>query len=178
MTEPQIIAACKNGNPAAQKQLYEQYKGKMMGVCLRYARNRAEAHDMFQEGFINIFKDLHQYQPTGAFGGWMRRVMVNTALKHIRREKRHLFTHIETSEIEDSYQSNEDVFSSFREKALLKMVQQLPDGYRMVFNLYVIEGYSHKEIAEQLEVSLSTSKTQLRKAKMALQKMIEKEIHT
>ena len=178
MNESQIIAGCKNGDAHAQKQLYERYKGKMMGVCLRYASNRAEAHDIFQEGFIKVFRDLHQYQPVGAFGAWIRRVMINTALKHIRREKRHLFTPIEVSDIEDTYQTNEDVFSSFREKALLKMVQQLPEGYRMVFNLYVIEGYSHKEIAEQLEVSLSTSKTQLRKAKGALRKMIEKEIHT
>ncbi|MEZ4887887.1 MAG: RNA polymerase sigma factor [Chitinophagales bacterium] len=177
MTESQLITACKNGDPAAQKQLYENYKSKMMGVCLRYAQTRTEAHDIFQEGFIQIFRDIHQYQPIGPFGGWMRRVIVNTALKHIRREKRNLFTHIDTSEIEDSYQTNENIFSTFREKALLKMVQQLPDGYRMVFNLYVIEGYSHKEIAEQLEISQSTSKTQLRKAKIALRKMIEKEIH-
>lgn len=178
MTEHQIITACKDNNPDAQRQLYEQYKSKMMGVCLRYAQNRTEAHDILQEGFILIFRDIYQYKPTAPIGAWMRRVIINTALKHIRKEKRHLFAQLDTQEIEQRYESNEDVFSAFREKALLKMVQKLPNGYRMVFNLYVIEGYSHKEIAEQLDISISTSKTQLRKAKAALRKMIEKEIHT
>ena len=167
-----IIKGCKKGDRRSQEALYHKYKGVLFGVCLRYAKNTAEAEDLLQDGFIQIFKDLYQYQPTGALGAWMRKVVVNVALQHIRRTK-NLFPVVDIENIADSYESEEDLFSSFREKALVEMIQQLPDGYRAVFNMYVLEGYSHKEIAEQLGITIATSKSQLSRAKSTLRKLLE-----
>lgn len=174
--EKRLIQACIDGDRAAQNQLYQQHKYKMMGVCLRYAKDRAEAEDILQEGFFKVFCDLKQFSGKGAIGAWIRRVMVNTALMHIRKQKNKLFPVIELDQIAYSHASKEDLFSSFRAKALVQMIQQLPDGYRVVFNMYVIEGYSHKEIAQQLGISESTSKSQLSRAKMTLRQMLEKQL--
>lgn len=172
MTEHQIIAGCKKGDRKAHAELYNRYRSQLFGVCLRYASSREEAKDWLQDGFVQIFKDLYQYKPTGPLGGWMRRVMINVALQHIRSKKR-LFPTVEISQIQDQFETDENLFSTFRAKALMQMVQQLPDGYRAVFNLYVIEGYTHKEIAKELGISPATSKSQLSRAKMALRKRIE-----
>ena len=155
------------------KALYEQYKVPMFRLCLRYAQDYPEAEDMLQEGFIQVFKDLHQFNASGPLGGWIRRVMVNKALQIIRKRKR-LFSTVELQEAAEQESTNEDVFAQLNAKALTKLIQQLPAGYRMVFNMYVIEGYSHSEIAELLGISASTSKTQLFKAKASLRKMLEK----
>ena len=171
--DKQLLKGCKKGDQKAQAQLYNKYKGILFGVCLRYSKNREDAKDLLQEGFVNIFKDLYQYQPTSALGAWMRKVMVNTALQHIRKQKR-LFPTVELSEYTDAIESEEQLFSRFREKALIQMIQKLPDGYRAVFNLYVIEGYSHKEIAEQLGIAEASSKSQLSRAKQVLRRMLEK----
>jgi RNA polymerase sigma-70 factor (ECF subfamily) len=172
VTEHQIIKGCKKGDRKAQAELYNQYRAQLFGVCLRYASDHEEAKDWLQDGFIQIYKDLYQYKPTGPLGGWMRRVMINVALQHIRKKKR-LFPIVEINQVAENYETTEDLFSHFRAKALMKMVQQLPDGYRAVFNLYVIEGYSHKEIAQKLGVSEATSKSQLSRAKMTLRKLLE-----
>ncbi len=174
--QKRLIQACINGDRAAQNQLYQQHKYKMMGVCLRYAKDRAEAEDILQEGFFKVFCDLKQFSGKGPLGAWIRRVVVNTALMHIRKHKNKLFPVVELDKIAYSHASNEDLFSSFRAKALMQMIQQLPDGYRVVFNMYVIEGYSHKEIAKQLGVSESTSKSQLSRAKMTLRQMLEQQL--
>ncbi len=145
----------------------------LFGVCLRYAQNWQEAEDLLQEGMIVIYRDLYQYRPTGALGAWLRRVMVNVCLQHIR--KRHRI--VRTTSLEkygEKLETDEDLFSQFRAKALVKMIQQLPPGYRLVFNLYVIEGHSHQEIADQLGISINTSKSQLSRAKATLRKMLEK----
>ena len=173
--EHHIIKGCIKGDRHAQNQLYLKYKNQLYGICLRYARNREEAQDLLQEGFIRIYTDLYQYRPIGSFYGWLRKVMVNVALQHIRRRKK-LFPVINIEEIAQIASEEEDVFVRFRTKALVNMIQRLPDGYRAVFNLYVIEGYSHKEIAEQLNISESTSKSQLSRAKSTLRVMIEKNI--
>jgi len=175
ITEQQLVQACIKGNRKAQRQLYESYKRIMFGICLRYAHNRAEAEDMLQDGFVRIFRDLYQYKPIGPFGGWMRRVMVNSCLQHIRRRKK-LFPIVDLQQIANSYQADDAIFSQFRQKALVNMIQQLPVGYRVVFNMYVIEGYSHKEIAEKLSISINTSKSQLSRAKAVLRKLLEKTI--
>ena len=146
----------------------------LFGVCLRYGQNRPEAEDLLQDGMIIIYRDLYQYKPTAALGAWLRRVMVNVCLQHLRKKHRI----IRTTPIEnfnERLETDEDLFSQFRLKALLKMVQQLPPGYRMIFNLYVIEGYSHQEIANKLDISLGTSKSQLSRAKATLKKLLEKE---
>ena len=171
--DQQLLKGCKRGDAKAQAQLYQKYKGMLFGVCLRYAKSREDAKDLLQEGFITIFKDLYQYKPTGPLGGWMRKVMVNTALQQIRKQK-HLFPTVELSQAADSSDLSDDLFSSFRQQALIEMVQKLPDGYRAVFNLYVIEGYSHKEIGQQLGIAVASSKSQLSRAKQALRKMLEK----
>ncbi len=174
--QQRLIEACIRGDRSAQNQLYNEHKYKMMGVCLRYAKNRAEAEDILQDGFFKVFCDLKQFSGTGPLGAWIRRVIVNTALMHVRKHKNKLFPSIELEKVEYTQASDEDLFSRFRMQALVKMIQQLPDGYRMVFNMYVIEGYSHKEIAEQLNISESTSKSQLSRAKMTLRGMLEKQL--
>ena len=145
----------------------------MFRVCLRYANDRSEAEDMLQEGFIIAFRDLKNYRGEGVLGAWLRRVMVNIALQYIRKRKK-LFPSVDLQELGEQFQNDEDIHADLNAKALTKLIQQLPPGYRTVFNLYVVEGFTHKEIAEQLGITESTSKTQLFKAKAMLKGMLEK----
>ncbi|MEZ5041013.1 MAG: RNA polymerase sigma factor [Saprospiraceae bacterium] len=168
----QLISRCKDGDRRAQEELYRLYSPMLMGVCLRYASNKEEAEDFLQEGFIKIYANLYQYQPIGSFSSWLKKVVVNVALQKLRRKKTP-FADIEIDRLADAVESNEDIFSRFGAKMLIRLIQQLPDGYRTVFNMYVIEGYSHKEIATQLGINEATSKSQLSRAKAALRKMLE-----
>jgi len=172
MNLDQAIIAAQKGNPVAQRYLYDTYKVRLFTVCLRYSRDRSEAEDILQEGFIKIFKDLNQYAGKGAIGAWMRKVMVNTALQYLRKWKKD-WKHEDSEEYQDAVQSSATVFQQLGLEELTKLIQQLPQGYKIVFNLYVIEGYSHKEIAEILGIKENTSKTQLFKAKGALRKALE-----
>lgn len=156
------------------KELYDRHKAPMYSLCLRYANDSFEAQDFLQEGFIKVFADLGQFQGTGALGGWIRQVVVRTILQKMRQRKLN-FAETEVESLANQYASNEGVLQQFREQAILKMVQALPDGFRLVFNMYVMEGYSHKEIASQLNISEGTSKSQLSRAKEALRKVLEKE---
>lgn len=172
MTERELVKACLANDRAAQKELFDQFSGQMMAVCLRYAGNPNDAADMMQEGFIKVFEKLGQYKGEGALGAWMRRIMVNSALIHIRKEKRHAFH----DSIDEAYGLVGDDFNVLNELAaqeIIALVAALPTGYRTVFNLYAIEGYSHKEIAEKLEISESTSKTQFHKAKIQLRAQLK-----
>ena len=172
MTEDELITACLKNNPRAQKALFEKYSGKLMGVCLRYATDRDEAQDMLQDGFIRVFIDLKQFSGIGALGGWIRKVMVNACLMHIRKNKK--FQYNTTLEVvADTRQSDEEIYSRLGAEALTKLIQQLPTGYRVVFNLFVVEGYSHQEIADQLNINVNTSKSQLSKAKASLRRKLE-----
>ncbi|MCB0652426.1 MAG: RNA polymerase sigma factor [Saprospiraceae bacterium] len=173
--EKKLINGCVKKDKKAQRQLYELYKVSLFRICLRYAKDRPEAEDILQDGFVKIMADIHQYRGEGALGGWMRRVMVNTALQHIRKQNRQGYT-VEITEIADTHQADEVILSDLRAKALTQLIQKLPPGYRAVFNMYVIEGFSHKEIAEQMEVTESTSKSQLSKAKAMLRKMLERNL--
>ena len=173
LSDEMLVSGCLKGENKAQRALYEKYKVPLFRVCLRYAKDRAEAEDMLQDGFIKIFTDLHQFRFQGPLGAWMRRVIVNIALQHIRKNKR-LQMNETVDSIADEYQTDASVFSKMNMKALTKLIQKLPDGYRVVFNMYVIEGYSHKEIAERLNIQVNTSKSQLSKAKATLRKMLEK----
>lgn len=168
----QLINKCKEGDRRAQEELYRLYSPMLMGVCLRYASNKEEAEDFLQEGFIKIYANLYQYRPIGSFSSWLRKVVVNVALQKLRRKKTP-FADVEIDRIADAVESTEDIFSQFGAKMLIRLIQQLPDGYRTVFNMYVIEGYSHKEIAAQLGINEATSKSQLSRAKAALRKMLE-----
>ncbi len=173
MKVEKLIQACINEEEAAQKYLYDRYAPKMYFVCLRYARHDSEAQDMLQDGFIKVFDNLKSFKSKGSFEGWIRRIVVNTSLNYCRKSS---FKQ-EQIGIED-YQDivvNPKAISSLGEQELLKIIQQLPDGYRMVFNLYVIEGYSHREIGELLSVTESTSRSQLAKARKWMQHELEKQ---
>lgn len=167
----ELIQGCLNNDRISQRQLFEVYAPKMLIVCKRYARYDLEAEDILQESFIKVFKHLHKFQFEGSFEGWVRRIMVNTALKYISRKH---FTH---EKIMLDYMPEEsidpDVFSKLSEDEILELVTQLPDGYRLVFNLYAIEGYSHREVGEMLNIEESTSRSQLVKARRMLQDKIK-----
>jgi RNA polymerase sigma factor (sigma-70 family) len=169
---PSILEACKKGDRLAQKQLYDCYKGKLFATCLRYARSREDAEDIFQDGFVQIYKDLYQYNGVGNLEGWLRKVMVNTALQHLRKQKNALqtveFDGQEYAEETDDFQMDEQ-----QAKNLIRILHLLPPGFRAVFNLYVLEGYTHPEIAEILDISVGTSKSQLMRAKAAFRKLLE-----
>ena len=173
MSEAQLLQGCLNGDRQSQKALYEQYKVQMYRLCLRYSNGRSDAEDVLQDGFIKVFSDLHQYSGKGALGGWIRKVMVNTALQHIRKNKR-IPNMIEVDQIIDLREASEQIYSRMGAKDLTKMIQELPPGYKMIFNLYVVDGYTHQEIADQLNISINTSKSQLSKAKATLRKKLEK----
>lgn len=171
--EKRLVKALKAGKPRAQRALYEKLSGKMMALCLRYARNREEAEDILQEGFVRVFRKIGTYQGTGSFEGWVRKVFSNVAIRHYQKNAR---IHVVVGLDEVDYQLGESVLDhQYDQKHLMNMVQQLPDGYRIVFNLYAIEGYSHQEIAQKLDISVGTSKSQLSRARKALQLMIEAE---
>ena len=153
--------------------LYESLASKMFVVCLRYARNREEAEEVLQEGFMKVFDHIHQYKFTGSFEGWVRKIMVNCALSKYRSKTYlHAVASIDAGNSNVEYADNEDILSKIGVKELIKMVQQLPPAYRMVFNLYVFEGMKHREIASQLNISEGTSKSNLSDARAILQKNV------
>ncbi|MEI6946050.1 RNA polymerase sigma factor [Paraflavisolibacter sp. H34] len=157
-----------------QYELYARFAPRMYGVCLRYAGSTEEAEDMLQEGFIKVFKKIGSYRQEGSFEGWVRRVFVNTAIEHFRR-KTYLqpITEQEENTMEGKYLS---VLDSLAEKDITQLIQQLAPGYRTVFNMYVVEGYTHKQIAEALGINEGTSKSQLSRAKLILQELVRKHI--
>jgi RNA polymerase sigma factor (sigma-70 family) len=170
LTEYELIKGCIRQDPSCQRQLFEQYAGKMMTVCLRYANDSMEAEDMMQEAFIRVFNYIDQFKFEGSFEGWIRRVVVNTALKQLQKKK------LVFSEIKDNNQQaprmDPYAYSNLGEDELMKLISRLPDGYRTIFNLNVIEGYSHEEIAKMLDIQPSTSRSQLVKARKMLQTQI------
>lgn len=170
MTDEQIVKGCIEKNAIAQKNLYEKFARKMMGVCLRYADSSEEAEDVVQNGFISVFENIESFKGTGSLEGWVRKIMVNTALTNIRKNKK-LKQNIELDSVEFMIPSNSHN-ESLEAKDLLKIIQTLPIGFKTVFNLYAIEGYSHKEIGDMLNISEGTSKSQYSRAKAHLQKII------
>ena len=174
MTERELIQGCLESSLKHQRELYHRYAPKMMGVCMRYAGSEEEAEDMLQEGFLTVFRKIETYAGTGELGAWIRRVMVNTALMYLRKMKK-FQVHVEIEEVDFFLESNESLFSGIAAGELMQMIQQLPAGYRTVFNLYAIEGYNHREIGEQLGISSGTSKSQYSRAREMLRKMIETE---
>lgn len=166
-----LIEGCLQGNRKMQQELYERFAPKMYGVCLRYAGTATEAEDILQEGFIKVFNKMGSFRSEGSFEGWIRRIFVNTAIEHFRK-KTYLqpITEMEENTLEGKYLS---VLDSLAEKDIIKLVQQLSPGYRTVFNMYVIEGYTHKQIAEILGISEGTSKSQLSRAKLILQDLVK-----
>ena len=170
MTENELIKGCIRQNPICQRMLFEKHAPKMMSVCLRYANDMMEAEDIMQEGFIKVFQYLHQFKFEGSFEGWLRRIIVNTAIRHLEKKKIH-FKDIDETSL-DAPQLAPYAYAHLGQEDLLKLISQLPDGYRMVFNLHVIEGYSHDEIADMLKIQPGTSRSQLVKARKMLQEQI------
>ena len=170
MTEKQLIEGCVQHDVDCQRMLFEQYAGRMMTICLRYSCDRPEAEDMLQEAFIKIFSHLSQYKFEGSFEGWMKRIVVNCALKMIQK-KRIRFSEISNQDL-TSPQTDSYALSNLNEDELLKLISKLPDGYRIVFNLYVMEGFNHDEIGALLGIQATTSRSQLVKARKLLQKQI------
>ena len=174
MTDEQLLQGCINKNVNAQKQLYDRFAKKMMGVCLRYANCNEEAQDILQDGFIKVFDRIESFKATGSLEGWIKKVMVNTALDNFRRKK-HERNHISMDISEVRYEIHDEIHEAISAKELLGIIQKLPSGYRTVFNLYAIEGYDHKEISEMLGITESTSKSQYSRARTYLQKAIQLE---
>ena len=170
--ESDLIVGCLEGNRRMQEELYRRFSPRMYAVCLRYAGNTEEAEDILQEGFVKVFKKLDSFRSEGSFEGWIRRIFVNTAIEHFRR-KRYLMpvTEKEENTIEGKYLS---ILDDLAARDIMALVQELSPGYRTVFNMYVVEGYTHKEIADMLGISEGTSKSQLSRAKVILQEMVKK----
>lgn len=168
--ENQIIEGCIAGNRRAQEALYSMFASKMMGVCMRYSSNYHNAEDILQEGFVKIFTNIHRYRGDGSFEGWVRRIFVNTAIEHYRKNGK-VYATDDLQSVESSI-INDDAISNLSAKDLVHAIQKLSTGYRTIFNMYVVEGYSHKEIAQMLGISEGTSKSQLARARVHLQKII------
>ncbi len=170
--DSEIVDGCLRGEAKWQKILFEKYYGKMLAVCQRYSKNRDEAKDILQDGYIKVFQKLDQFNRNSTLDAWIRRVMVNTAIDYYRKTSSTPV--MQEMDEAGAISGQHDVISDLNHAALLDVLQQLPPGYKMVFNMYVIEGYSHKEIAEMLHISEGTSKSQLGKAKIYLQKLLGK----
>jgi RNA polymerase sigma-70 factor (ECF subfamily) len=175
-SEADLINGCIEGNRQMQELLYKIFSPKMYGVCLRYSGNESDANDLLQEGFIKLFKNLHKFRGEGSFEGWIRRIFINTSIEHFRKKSKMFnVTDIRDNIIEDTDLGALDLLA---EKDILHLVNELSPGYKAVFNLHVIEGYSHKEIAEMLNITEGTSKSQLSRAKAALKKNLEERFNT
>lgn len=171
MKEQVLIRECLQGKAHAQKALFDTYAGKVMGICIRYMKDRDEANDLLQESFIRIFNGLKNFRKDAPLDAWIRRITINTCLEHLRKSNE-LNKVSDKDPAEEEQASFENPDQALQAEDLIKIIQNLPTGYRTIFNLYAIEGYTHKEIAEQLGISEGTSKSQYSRARQELQKII------
>ena len=171
MNEEILVKKCIEGDNRAQKKLFDLFAPKLFGVCLRYMKDHDLAQDTLQDGFVKIFTKLSDYNGKGSFEGWMRRIVVNTCLDQLRKDQK-LKVNTPIDDVSFLVKDNHWIEEELTAKDLLKLVESLPDGYRVVFNMFAIEGYSHKEIAEQLNISENTSKSQFSRAKSHLRKKL------
>ena len=169
MSIEELINDCKKNERKAQEQLYKLYAPKLFSVCLKYSRNYTEAQDNLQDGFLLIFKNIHQFSFKGSLEGWLKRVMINHVLQQYRKET---FLNIVDENVPEEIEVEVDS-DGVSAEFLIKIIQELPDRYRLVFNLYVLDGFSHQEIAEQLNINIGTSKSNLSRAKLILKEKIE-----
>lgn len=177
-SESQIIRGCVKGKSSAQKRLYDLYSKEMFKVCLVYAYNYDLANDLLQEGFLKVFQNIHKYENTGPLGGWIRRIIVNTCIDYYRGDKWHRYR--ESLTIENNprqfEQDDYNIFSIYEREDFLRITSSLPDGYRVVMNLFFLEDMTHKEIAQKLDITEGTSKSQLAKAKKYLKDILVNEL--
>ena len=173
MTEEAILQGCLQNKAAAQKELYQKYSSKMLAVCYRYGHNREDAKDMLQEGFIKVFSQLHSFENLGALEGWIRRIIVHTCINVLKKNKK--FNESVDLIHATALQVREDTIPSIiQAKQVVECIRLLPMGYRTVLNLYAIEGFAHKEIAEMLDIEESTSRSQYTRAKAMLEEILVK----
>lgn len=173
MTEEAILQGCLKNLATAQRELYNRYSPKMLAVCYRFARNREDAEDMLQEGFIKVFSQMHTFQSKGAFEGWIRRIIVHTCINNLKKNKR-FNESLDIVHAHGVQVREESVPSIVQAKQIVECIRILPIGYRTVLNLYAIEGYSHKEIADMLDIEESTSRSQYTRAKQMLEDILIK----
>jgi len=167
----QLIQKCKKNDTKAQSDLYKLFSSKLFALCLKYSRNHVEAEDNLQDAFVTIFEKISQYKHKGSFEGWLKRIVINTALQRYRSKG--VFNIVNENNIEDAtieIEDNDNVDIDY----LLLIIQELPDRYRLVFNLYALDGYSHKEIAKMLDITTGTTKSNLARARLILKNKIEK----
>ena len=172
-SEQQLISDCLGGDRVAQKKLYDTYSGKMMAVCLRYCKDRETAKDLLHDGFLKVYTHLDSFKGNGSFEGWIRRIMVNTALEFLRKQNDEGYQ----MDVEEAYTltNNEvGILEQMQAAELIQVIQRLPDTYRTTFNLFVVEGYSHREIAEAMSITESSSRVYLTRARQMLQDMLSK----
>ena len=173
MDESTLIKKCLKGNPKAQKLLFDRYSSKMLGVCLRYAKNTDQAYDFLQEGFIKVFTQIHTFQNKGSFEGWIRRIMVHTSINFLKKYKK--FTEsLDLTSAENLEVKEESIASIMQSKQVVECIRLLPIGYKTVLNLFAIEGYSHREISILLDIEESTSRSQYTRAKNMLSNILIK----
>ncbi len=168
-----LIKKAEKGNRKAQHQLFELFAPKMLSICRQYVKNNDQAEEVMLNGFLKVFTHLKSFSFQGSFEGWIRRIMVNEAISHLRKEKKIAFDN--HTQIENSSEHVSQIETNFEVEEIQKLIDHLPPGYKMVFIMYVVEGYKHSEIAELLKISESTSKSQLYKARKMLQEMIIKQ---
>jgi len=169
--ERQLVEYCISNKEGALDELYRVYAPKLFGICLRYGKNQQEAEDILHNGFIRILKYLKEFRYEGSFEGWLRRIMLTTAINYYKKNTRY-FADIDISNVPDNEEYHNPVSESVSLNELLEIINSIPDGYREIFNLYVIDGYKHKEISKMLDISESTSKSQYMKARKFLQKKL------
>jgi RNA polymerase sigma factor (sigma-70 family) len=167
-TEAQLIEACLRNDRNAQRKLYNAYAGRMLVVCMRYVQNQAEAEDILQEGFIKVFQNLDKFRAESTLGSWIKRIVINTAINQIRSQK-HFQDMDDVQEYENQVSDNQSGIETIHFQELIEMIQKLPKGCRTVFNLFAVEGYKHHEIAQMLNITEGTSKSQYSRAKAILQ---------
>lgn len=172
-SEEELIRQLIKSDKRAQRELFDEYSPKLWGVCLRYAKNKMSAEDIMQEGFLKILKYIKSYKGEGSFEGWMRRIMVNTAINYYKSNLKS-GGDVEFNEAYGVYNPSADAVSKLTSEELLSFVSELPDGYKTVFNMHIVDGYTHKDIAKQLDISENTSKSQLSRARKLLQEKIKK----
>ena len=170
--ESELIRACIAGERSAQNQLYDQFKAKMYGLCLRYAKTQEEAEDMLLEGFFKVFNDLHQFRQEGSLEGWIRRVMVHNAISHLRKNRKKEMIEVGMEKLSSQNGENPAVLEKTDAESIIRLIRELPIGYQTIFNLFAVEGYSHKEIAAMMQIAESTSRSQYVRARQMLQKML------
>ena len=170
--EEEMIKGCIDGSRICQRELYDRFASKMLGVCMRYAKDKAEAEDMLQEGFIKVFKSISSFRYEGSFEGWIRQIMVFTAINLFKQRKRKFKESLDTEMYDTAI--DDQVIEKIAAKEIISLVQQMPEGYRTVFNLYAVEGYTHVEIGKLLGISDGTSRSQYARARILLVSWIEK----